>query len=72
MILLISTNRSYIKYSNQVPYVVKNSPNQFYGKIDQVEIALFSHIVLSRKNQEEIFASLSKNDFKKIISNLED
>ena len=32
----------------------------------------FSHIVVSRKNQEEIFASLSKNDFKKIISNLED
>lgn len=27
---------------------------------------------MSRKNQEEIFASLSKNDFKKIISNLED
>ena len=31
-----------------------------------------SHIVVSRKNQEEIFASLSKNDFRKIISNLED
>ena len=27
---------------------------------------------MSKKNQEEIFASLSKNDFKKIISNLED
>lgn len=33
---------------------------------------LGSHIVVSRKNQEEIFASLSRNDFKKIISNLED
>ena len=28
--------------------------------------------MVSKKNQEEIFASLSKNDFKKIISNLED
>jgi hypothetical protein len=28
--------------------------------------------MVSKKNQEEIFASLSKNDFKKIISNLDD
>jgi predicted AlkP superfamily phosphohydrolase/phosphomutase len=33
---------------------------------------LYSHIVINRKNQEEIFASLSRSDFQKIIENLDD
>ena len=50
----------------------KSPAHQLHGKTHQVSHPLPSHIVVSRKNQEEIFASLSKNDFRKIISNLED
>lgn len=58
---------SYIKYSKDV---IEGSPDQLDGEVDQVLSLWPSHIVVSKKNQEEIFASLSKNDFKKIISNL--
>jgi len=53
-------------------YGRKDPADQLHVEADKVPFALDSHIVVSRKNQEEIFASLSRNDFKKIISNLED
>jgi len=60
-----------IKYI-QTPDVIENPVDKLDGEVDKVQAVRFSHIVVNRKNQEEIFASLSKNDFKKIISNLED
>ena len=55
-------------YSN----VREAAADQLDGEAHKVPRVLLSHIVVSKKNQEEIFASLSKNDFKKIISNLDD
>jgi hypothetical protein len=62
---------SYNYYSNSAN-VIEAAAHQLDGEANQVFPLRCSHIVVSKKNQEEIFASLSKNDFKKIISNLED
>lgn len=52
------------------PDVIEDHADKLDGEANKVYISWASHIVVSKKNQEEIFASLSKNDFKKIISNL--
>lgn len=62
-----------VSYNNiQNLHVIEAAPHQLHGETHQVLPHPLSHIVVSKKNQEEIFASLSKNDFKKIISNLDD
>lgn len=50
----------------------KEPSHHIHAKIDQVSLYSLSHISKCKKNQEEIFNSLNKNDFKKILTNLDD